>query len=283
MTHSTQSLQELLVSIDETKEYLSAHYLSPHLQQSIDDEFKVDYTYNSNAIEGNTLTLEETRVVLEGITIGGKSIREHLEVINHKEAIEYIQELVRQDTPLSENLICNIHSIILQGINKQEAGKYRNVLVRVGGFTPPQPYMLKPQMEQFISQYCSLNIHPILKASYAHLEFVRIHPFIDGNGRTARLLMNLELLKNSYCAINIKFDKRAQYYECIKEYSNNNNGTQAFDNLIATYVYETLQKQKELVLQEKYNAKNTNTQKARKNQKAIDNFIKADNEIQCKK
>lgn len=259
MTHSTQSLQELLSSIDETKEYLSAHHLSPHLQQSVDDEFKVDYTYNSNAIEGNTLTLEETRVVLEGITIGGKSIREHLEAINHKEAIEYIQELVRQNTLLSENLICNIHSIILQGINKQEAGKYRNVLVKVGGFIPPQPYMLKLQMEQFISRYHSLNIHPILKASYAHLEFVRIHPFIDGNGRTARLLMNLELLKYGYCAINIKFDKRAQYYECIKEYSNNNNGTQAFDNLIATYVYETLQKQKELVLQEKYNAKNTNT------------------------
>lgn len=243
-------INELLDAIDQLNTSLASYEIDKSLLESLHEEFKVDYTYNSNAIEGNTLSLEETRVVLDGITIGGKSVKEHLEAINHKEAIEHMEELVKRNTPLSERCICELHAIILQGINKQEAGKYRNAIVEVGGFMPPQPYLLQKQMEDFIHHYHNLNAHPILKASYAHLEFVRIHPFIDGNGRTARLLMNLELLKSGYCAINIRADKdkRVEYYEAIREYSNFKKGTHKFDQLVARYVYETLKEKQELCL-----------------------------------
>ena len=239
------TLNEKLKIIDDLQEFLLKNSILNTLNQNLDDDFKLEYTYNSNAIEGNTLTLAETKVVLEGLTIGGKTLREHFEIINHAEAIDFIEDLVKNKEPLSQNVICDIHRLILKNINNNEAGKYRKTLVSVGGFIPPQPYLLNSQMEEFINNYKNLNTHPILKASFAHLEFVRIHPFIVGNGRTARLIMNLELLKNEFLAINILFEKRSEYYQAIREYSSFHKGTSAFDNLIADYVIARLKEKKE--------------------------------------
>lgn len=240
------NLNDKLKNIDTLQKFLLKNPIEENFNKSIEEDFNLRYTHDSTAIEGNSLTLMETKVVLEGIAIGGKSIREHLEIINHAEAIKHIYNLVKNNISLSENVICDIHSIILNNINKSEAGKYRKLLVRIGDFIPPRPYLLKSQMEEFMRTYEKLDIHPILKASFVHLEFVRIHPFIDGNGRTARLLMNLELLKNNYPAINISFEKRAQYYQAIREYSKLNNGTLEFDNLVADYMLERLQEKKSM-------------------------------------
>lgn len=240
------ALDEKLKIIDDLQDFLLKNSISKALNQNLDDDFKVEYTYNSNAIEGNTLTLIETKVVLEGLTIGGKTLREHFEIINHAEAIDFIEDLVKDKEPLNQNMICDIHRLTLRNINQNEAGKYRKTLVSVGDFIPPQPYLLNSQMEKFINNYQNLNTHSVLKASFAHLEFVRIHPFIDRNGRTARLIMNLELLKNELPAVNILFEKRNEYYQAIREYSNFNKGTSAFDGLIADYVISRLKLQKEL-------------------------------------
>lgn len=247
-------MKNILNQIDKLAKFINENPLNPIFEQELENDFKLHYTYDSNAIEGNTLTLMETKIVLEGITIGGKTLKEHFEIINHAEAIDFIKDLVKNKEPLSEKIICDIHSFILKNINKNEAGRYRKVLVGVGNFIPPQPYLIKSQMENFINAYHNLDIHPILKASFVHLEFVRIHPFIDGNGRTARLLMNLELLKNGYLAINIENNKKMEYYQAIREYSNNN-GTLFFDKLIADYVLLRLQERRELILKEKQSQK----------------------------
>ncbi len=167
--------------------------------RNLENDFQIKYIYNSNAIEGNTLTLKETKVVLEGITIGGKTLREHFEVINHAETILYIEDMVKNKEELSEYVIKSIHSLILKNIDNDNAGKYRNQNVIISGaeHIPPDYVLVQDKMEEFINWYktCS-NIHPVLKAAKLHVDFVGIHPFIDGNGRVSRLIMNLELLKS---------------------------------------------------------------------------------------
>ena len=180
----------------------------------------LDWTYNSNAIEGNTLTLKETKVVLEGITIGGKSINEHLEVINHKQAILFLEELVNQNNKLTELDIKNIHGLVLKEIDNANAGKYRNVNVRIlGAKLIPTDYVKVPEeMEKLINKYEGWEeYHPLIKAALLHGEFVFIHPFVDGNGRTARLLMNFEAMKNGYLPIIIRKEVRLEYYEALEK------------------------------------------------------------------
>lgn len=193
--------------------------LSPNTIKSIRDKLLLDWTYNSNAIEGNTLTLVETKVVLEGITIGGKTLREHLEIINHKDAILYIEEIVQNEQKFSEMLIKNIHRLVLKGINDEFAGLYRkeNVVISGAKHIPPQHYLLVDEMELFVKWYWEIgvNLHPIERAAKVHTEFVKIHPFIDGNGRTARLLLNLELMKNGYPPIIIRNENKVKYYNAI--------------------------------------------------------------------
>ena len=186
--------------------------------KSLEESNILDWTYHSNAIEGNTLTLRETQVVLEGITIGGKSVKEHLEVINHKDAILFLEELVKSDTELSEWNIKNIHSLILKEIDNNNAGKYRTDNVRITGATQiPVDYIKVPEeMERLIIKYNNWEeYHPLIRATLLHGEFVFIHPFIDGNGRTARLLMNFEAMKSEYLPIIIRKDIRAKYYEAL--------------------------------------------------------------------
>ena len=208
---------------------------------SLKENVILSWTYNSNAIEGSTLTLSETKVVLEGITIGGKSVIEHLEVINHKEAILFLDSLVEDDMALSEWDIKTIHAIILKNIDDEFAGRYRmsNVIISGASHVPPRYEQLDPLMEEMIYDYNNVwtKYHPIVQAALLHGEFVKIHPFVDGNGRTARLLLNLVLIKNGYPPVIIKKEDRLEYYESLdlahtkKEYSK-------FINLIVKLVNE---------------------------------------------
>lgn len=206
--------------IEELKKAIDAYRpLSRNISKSLKEKLIVDWTYNSNAIEGNTLTLSETKVVLEGLTIGGKSIVEHLEVINHRDAILFIEDLISNNVPLNEWNIKNIHALILKGIDQNNAGRYRNENVLISGAThiPPTHFQVDQLMQQLIRAYETEwnDIHPIIRAMLLHGEFVKIHPFIDGNGRTARLLLNFELMKRGYTPIIIRKDQRPQYYAAL--------------------------------------------------------------------
>lgn len=193
--------------------------LSPNTVKSLREKLLLDWTYNSNAIEGNTLTLIETKVVLEGITIGGKSMREHLEVINHKEAILMVEDIVKSKQLLSERQIKDIHGLVLRGINDKYAGKYRDEDVIIAGaeHMPPNYMILNDEMEDFIKWYFNegVKLHPVERAAKVHVDFVKIHPFIDGNGRTARLLLNLELMKDGFPPIIIRNENRNEYYNVL--------------------------------------------------------------------
>ena len=160
------------------------------------------WTYHSNAIEGNTLTLKETKVALEGITVGGKTMREHFEAINHKQTIDFVETLVKELQSLTEWQIKSIHQLILKNIDDDNAGVYRKGNVVIAGVedVPPDALRLQAEMQAFIDWYQneSKNLHPAERAARVHADFVKIHLFSDGNGRTSRLLMNIELLKGGW-------------------------------------------------------------------------------------
>ncbi|MDD4170002.1 MAG: Fic family protein [Desulfotomaculaceae bacterium] len=207
-------------AIDRKKRLLDrSRPLPKYTLQSLRENMLVVWTHNSNAIEGNTLTISETKVVLEGITIGGKSVREHLEVINHRDAIVFLEELVQNDESLTEWIVKNLHRLVLKNIAHEHAGVYRNENVIISGarHRPPAHYLVKEQMEQLVMKCSGLwqDLHPIERATLLHGEFVKIHPFIDGNGRTARLLMNFELMKKGYPPVIIKKEMRSQYYDAL--------------------------------------------------------------------
>jgi Fic family protein len=206
--------------VDKKKEKLDTFRpLPPNTVKSLNENLIVNFTYNSNAIEGNTLTMSETKVVLEGITIGGKTMREHLEVINHKEAILFLQDIVQRKEPLTAYIIKNIHALVLKTIDHENAGQYRkeNVIISGAKHRPPAYYLVSEQMQDLIAAYTNdwKEKHPIERASLLHGEFVKIHPFIDGNGRTARLLMNFELMRLGYPPSVITANKRSQYYDAL--------------------------------------------------------------------
>lgn len=220
-----EELKGLLRECDALKAKLSSQRPLPvEALKKIEEAFNIEYTYESNRIEGNTLTLQETELVVnKGVTIAGKSMREHLEAINHAEAIDYIRDFAKTDMAISERAILEIHALVLHGINRENAGRYRTVPVRISGSShiPPQPYLLPEQMENFIVRYRELStqhVHPVLIAAYLHEALVRIHPFVDGNGRTSRLLMNLYLLRNGYTLVNLKGDDdtRRAYYTALE-------------------------------------------------------------------
>jgi Fic family protein len=206
--------------IDEKKAILdSKRPLPEYTVKSIRENLLLEWTYNSNAIEGNTLTLMETKVVLEGITVGGKTLKEHLEVVNHRDAILYVEDIVINKEAFSQWQIKNIHGLILKGINDKYAGIYRDQQVMISGakHTPPEPFLITEQMESFVKWYNieAQNLHPIERAAIIHIKFVGIHPFIDGNGRTSRLLLNLELMKSGYPPIVISAENRLRYYSAL--------------------------------------------------------------------
>jgi Fic family protein len=210
------------------------------------EEFMIENTYNSNAIEGNTLTLRETALILrEGITIAGKHVREHLEAIGHKDAFEYMITLADPSSLLTERVIKDIHSLVLMN-DATNRGIYRRVPVAILGasHTPPEPYLVGDQMEALISDYNDFKreMHIIEATAEFHLRFESIHPFIDGNGRTGRLILNLELMKAGFLPINIKFTDRNKYYDCFDDYYTNNCTPDALVRLILNYETEELSK-----------------------------------------
>ncbi|MDD3039935.1 Fic family protein [Bacteroides sp.] len=245
-----EDVKELLNEVDVLKEQLSSlRPLPEEALKKIQDALDIEYTYESNRIEGNTLTLQETALVVnEGVTISGKSMREHLEAINHTEAINYIKDVAKQDIEISERTIKEIHALILHGIDRENAGRYRTVPAMISGSThmPPQPYLIEKQMEDFMLRFRQMEeekVHPVLVAAYLHDELVRIHPFIDGNGRTSRLLMNLYLLRNGYVIITLKGsnDAKINYYKALEK-SHTEHLTENFQQLVVEAEMAALQK-----------------------------------------
>ncbi|WP_234123670.1 Fic family protein [Clostridium hydrogenum] len=219
----------MIKEIDEKKKILdSKRPFNDTCVKNLKQYFDVEFTYNSNAIEGNTLTITETKVILEdGITIGkGKTLKEHLEVINHKEAIDYIEDIVNKNIDINQNVIKNLHYIILKSINNENAGKYRNVNVLISGSNhrPPEHFLVPQQMEELITWYAKNKnkIHPIELAAEFHHKFTFIHPFIDGNGRCGRLLMNLILMRNGYPMTVIRMEDRNEYMAALEKASMKN-------------------------------------------------------------
>ncbi len=219
----------------------------------ISQALELEYTFESNRIEGNTLTLRETDLVInEGLTISGKSMREHLEAINHQEAIGYIKHLMEKNSFLNEKEVLSIHNLILRGIHPEDAGRYRRVQVMIKGssFMPPQPFMVAKEMEDFFIWYETNknNLHPIVLAAEMHERLVTIHPFIDGNGRTSRLVMNLILLQNGYVIANIKgdYDSRMQYYNAL-EIAQTKNKKEDFLLFVAQIEKESLERYLQII------------------------------------
>lgn len=238
-----KSKESILSIIDNKKKELDIRRpLTEGEVERLNEEFVVEYTYNSNAIEGNTLSLRETDLVLRGLTIDKKPLKDHMEAVGHKEAFDYVKELVKDNIPLSENIIKQIHCLVLAN-KKEDRGVYRRIPVRIMGaaYEPVQPYLIQSKMEQLLIDFKNSNEHIVTKLARFHIEFETIHPFIDGNGRTGRLLVNLELMKAGYPPIDIKYMDRLAYYNAFDEYHVKHN-LSAMENLFAKYINERLDK-----------------------------------------
>lgn len=193
--------------------------------RSIKDSLMIEWTYNSNSIEGNTLTLQETKMVIEeGFTIKGKSLREHFEAVNHQEAIELVENLISDNYILNETDILNIHELVLQKIEKDFAGRFRTSGVRISGanFVPPNALKIDEFITELTEWTNNSEMNIVLKSAIFHHRFVWIHPFFDGNGRTARLLFNLLLMKEGFPPAIILKNDRKKYYDALN-FANNGN------------------------------------------------------------
>ena len=233
--------ESLLSQIDrKKKEFDGKRPLTEGELTRLNEEFTVEYTYNSNAIEGNTLTLRETDLVLRGLTIDQKPLKDHMEAVGHKEAFDFVSELVKEKCEINERVIKQIHYLVLAD-KKDDRGVYRRLPVRIMGAAhePVQPYLIVPKMEELLRSYLASEEHIVTKLARFHIEFEGIHPFIDGNGRTGRLLVNLELMKAGYPPIDIKFTDRIAYYNAFDEYYVKHN-LKAMESLFAKYINERL-------------------------------------------
>lgn len=254
-------IKTLLQRVDDLKEELDNqrdwrtnknNTSNSHIDKVL-EALQIEYTYDSNRIEGNTLTLRETDLVIhKGLTIGGKSMNEHLEAINHYEAISFIRDLVKSNGSFNKHNLLAIHGLILHGLDRENAGRFRQVPVMISGsqHIPPQPWKIEKLMEDyflFYQQNASL-LHPVILAAELHEQLATIHPFIDGNGRTARLVMNLNLLKTGYPIANISGDTEARlaYYNALEKCNLQEDKTD-FHQLITGYVIEALERLLKLI------------------------------------
>jgi len=242
-------LEVLLVTLSELQQQWQAQKpLEASQLQKLQTYFNLAYTYESNRIEGNTLSLQETNLVVnEGITVGGKTLKEHLEAINHQEAIHFIEQLVVNLQTFNKSVLLQLHRLILMGIDTKNAGVYRTVEVRISGskHIPPSPLLLNDLMDGYFEFY-ELNkrtMHPVLLAAEMHERLVTIHPFIDGNGRTARLVMNLVLLQNGYTLVNLKgnLKNRLKYYQALEQVQLNHEHTEFYKLILSSAEKSLLQ------------------------------------------
>jgi Fic family protein len=242
-------MPELLEQIEKLKKRWDAVLpLESRLLAALRLDWEVTHTYNSNAIEGNTLTLGETKaILLDGITIGGKPLREHLEVVNHRSAMRLMTRLAIQNSPILETEILELHRCILTGIQDSDAGHYRDTRVRVVGSSRifPNPLKVPDLMQEFVQQIQVSTEHRVVKASRIHFGLVHIHPFSDGNGRTARLLMNLFLLRQGFPPVLIPLSERGRYYDALETANSGDFGM--FDAFIAEQVVQSLQRILEVI------------------------------------
>lgn len=212
--------------------------------QRLRDEFTVEFTYNSNAIEGNTLTLKETSMALAGMTIDRKPLKDHLEAVGHRDAFLYVEDIAQNKTRLRDVEIRTIHSLVLID-RPEDRGIYRRIPVTIAGaYTEPvQPYLIEPELTELlaVNEERKKTLHPIERIARFHLEFEGIHPFVDGNGRTGRLIMNLELIRSGYPPINVKFADRKRYYDAFDAFYRDENADEMI-LLVAEYVNERLER-----------------------------------------
>ena len=240
-----------LQEIDQLKNHLmSLPSLNEGEMRKIRELFIVENTYNSNAIEGSTLSLYETSlVIVEGLTIDKKPLRDHLDAIGHKEAFEYVFDVASDKEPLTERTIKEIHSLVL-ATDRHNRGKYRVTDVGITGtdYKPPGFPMLQEMMRDLLQSYHNDKRHDVEKIADFHVHFERIHPFSDGNGRTGRLVLNLELIKHDLPPIDIKFTDRGRYIGCLKDFEETNS-TDGFVVLVAENVISELKKHIDLSTQ----------------------------------
>lgn len=208
------------------------HKISPVTLSSYEKDFELTFTHNSTAIEGNTLTLMETKVILEdGVSVGGKDLREIYEVINHKKAYGYVKKCIAENKALNEDIVKELHAIVTENIIV--GGIYRREEVRISGagFTPPAGNEMYVQIKSFYEDLAikETTLNPIELAAWTHAEFVRIHPYIDGNGRTSRLIMNYQLLRYGYLPVSVAKENRLDYYNALEEYAVNGDLTSFAD------------------------------------------------------
>jgi len=234
-------IQSLLNRIDQTKAWIDSHRpLAPEEVKQLDAYFRIGTTYSSNALEGNTLTLTETKVLLEdGLTAGGKPLRDCYEAVGHARAYDFMLEAARSHSfAFSEDMILQLHRLFYQGIEPEKAGVYRDIQVFITGteYVPPKAEEVPALMIWFLEDLKRKwgDVHPVRLAAFAHRKLAEIHPFVDGNGRTARLLMNLILVNRGYQIISIPPVLRAEYINALKTAQRDNNPSDAdFLRLIA--------------------------------------------------
>lgn len=242
-TLTRHGVSPLLAEVDRLKERLaSMRPLSQGEVEALREEFIIEHTHQSTAIEGNTLTLKETALVLQGITIDRKPLKDHLEAVGYKEAYEYVERLVKEQKTLSSYEICSIHSLVLAD-RPEDRGRWRRVPVRIMGASvePPQPYLIEPKIGELLNDYSTAmaRLHVVERVSLFHLRFEGIHPFVDGNGRTGRLLLNMQLMQAGYPPINVKFTDRKRYYDAFEDYAVTGS-PKTMTNLVAEYLKERM-------------------------------------------
>lgn len=239
-----QKYKNRIAELDKKQKFLKQQdNLTETEKERLREEFVVQYTYDSNAIEGSTVTLQETALILEGVTIDQKPLKEHLDAIGHKEAYDYIEQLVRENAALDTFTIKQIHSLVLAN-HPEDRGKFRNVEVRITGtnFQTSDPLHVEEDLSMLLKEYKrQKKTHLIEKVAAFHRKFERIHPFIDGNGRTGRLLINMELMKAGYPAINIKYRDRAKYFNAFSS-------LEAMTALIIECLEESVNKRMNIIL-----------------------------------
>ena len=208
--------------------------LPPEVAAGFNDSFNVEYAHNSTAIEGNTLTLIQTKAVIEdGLSVGGKTLREIYEVANHAKAFAYVQKCVADKKPLDENTVKDIHALLMDNIII--GGVYRNVEVRISGAShkPPAPSEMYRQVKSFYSDLAYKYENNVIElAAWTHAEFVRIHPFTDGNGRTSRMIMNYQLMLHGFLPVSVAKENRLEYFDALEAYAVNGN-LEPFSEMIA--------------------------------------------------